>query len=87
MDQDVVPCNYNKVVFLWILITLEWLKFIEKLFIMIEYLGWMDSEIEIRKISISNDNEPKMVIIGDDLLGNYVVEIVLFLKEYGNVFL
>ena len=54
---------------------------------MIEYLGWMDSEIEIRKISISNDNEPKMVIIGDDLLGNYVIEIVLLLKEYGNVFL
>ena len=66
---------------------MEWLKLIEKLFIMIEYLGWMDSEIEIRKINISNDNEPKMVIIRDDLLGNYVIEIVLLLKEYGNVFL
>ena len=41
---------------------------------MIEYLGCMDSEIEIRKINISNDNEPKMAIIGDDLLGNYVIE-------------
>ena len=66
---------------------MEWLKLIEKLFIMIEYLGCMDSEIEIRKINISNDSEPEMVIIRDDLLGNYVIEIVLLLKEYGNVFL